>query len=189
MPGTVEPISVGALEGRMSIVLPARELDFNDPSCMVRATLITRAPGACAVRIDGPIQWGTSLVDQAIQEFMADGRTCDLELWCERDPFTEVAWSRLPVWWVFDMSNIFQKPIGPVALATALAEMPFVPPPTEVVIRRPHVTNMSAGILDEVGTRMDPDTGWILPGSDEVLSAAIREVARAATPWGIRGWP
>jgi hypothetical protein len=180
-------IHFGELQGRIAIEVDLDGRDLSDETALVQAVLHARVPGAVAVELRNA-PWGSGALDRALTVMAADARTEGLVVWAMRQ-VNATSWSSGPIWWVFDASALFMAEVSAAALVNAINSLPFLPPPSEVALVSPALGALSAVLLDELSTRLDAQ-GWIYVerGSEE-WAVAEREIARAATPWGLRGLP
>jgi hypothetical protein len=177
----------GEHEGRPCLPVPVAELDLDDEGCLVQYVTRHRRPGIAFIELVGDVPWGAQPLDRALLMLAADARSADMvEVWqCRR--VSEQRWAASPLWWVHDASELFAHARSISSVIESISLLPFVPPPAELVVVNPHPTQISAALLDEVSTRLDPGVSWLYVehGSKEAI-VAEREVAKANTPWGVR---
>lgn len=184
MPG-FKLIPVGEMQGRVAVEVDVSQVDLDDDVDLTQHVLRALVPGAAAIELTNA-PWGANQLDRALMMLQADGRTSELEVWAYR-PVTETRWASVPVWWVFDASSLFASGIEAPALVDAINVLPFLPEPAEVVLKGAHEQAISHVLLDELATRLDPGISWLyLDPQTKAWETAKREVARCATPWGLR---
>lgn len=187
MPGS-KLIEYGELQGRLAITVDAAAIDFDDETSLTRQVLQSRVVGAAAVILEGKVPWGSHALDRQLMLLQADGRTEGKEVWAMR-PIASERWASIPLWWVLDASALFQQ-ASAAGIMAQIDGLPFLPPPTEGVILDPNPEAVTAGILDELGTRLDLGCGWVYvrrgPDADAVWARMAREMGRATTAWGLR---
>lgn len=178
-------IPFGDLEGRVSVSVDVRDVDLDDDTALVGAVLHALVPGAAAVQLTHA-PWGSSQLDRSLMILAADARTAEVEVWAHRSVH-ETRWSAVPVWWCLDASTLFKAPTDAAGLVQAINSLPFLPQSAEVVVKAPHAQSIGAVLLDELHTRLDTGAGWLyLDRQDPAWATAEREIARAATSWGLR---
>ncbi len=187
MPGH-KLIPYGELQGCVAVEVDVSTVDLDEEGELTTAVLQARVPNTAAVElVNAP--WGTSQLDRALLMLAADGRTEGIQIWACRTVH-ESRWASHPVWWCLDASALFVGAGGSTAIVNAINALPFLPPPTEVILLGPAPESVSAAALDELYTRLDPGGAWVyLDRGDESWGAVEREVARATTPWGLRDLP
>ncbi len=177
-------ITRGALEGRVAAKVPCGGIDWDEPQNLVEAILRVRAPGLTAVELeDAP--WGEPALDRGLLLCAADARCQGVEVIAQRS-VSETRWASAPVWWVLDASPLLRVPTESPQLIHAINDLPFLPQPAEVIVENPHFANLSAVVLDEIHTRLDPEHAWIYVEDREAAKRATRFLASASTGWGVR---
>jgi hypothetical protein len=179
----VELIPTGELAGRPALQVQAGQLDWSDPTVLVRAVLQRRTAGVHYVQLIGA-PWGLPALEAALTHLGADPRTAHLAVWLERECSLE-GWSGFP-WLVLDVSALLARPVTVPKLVQLVQLMPPVPTPVELVVRSPD-PGLGAAHLDELTTRLCCETGWVYADpAGPVWQAAEVAISQAVGQWGLR---
>lgn len=185
MPGPdIRLIEYGDLQGTACLCINAEDLDFTQDDCLVRRVIAQRPPGVATVQLVGKVPWACVELDRAIVMLASDARTEGADLWARRS-VNEERWSAIPIFSCHDVSSLIDKPRTTDQVIKLIQDLPFIPAATEVIAIDPDIKVISATILDEIHTRLDAGMGWIYTSKDNV-GVALREIAKAATYWGVR---
>lgn len=145
-----------------------------------------RRPGIGFIELEGEVPWGALELERALLLLSSDARTSELEVWASR-PIASERWAAAPIWWVHDASAILASPRPVAHVIEAINALPYIPPPSELVVVRPSPTSVSAASLDELALRLDAGLSWIYADKDsEAALIAESEVSRASAAWGVR---
>ncbi len=185
MPGPdIRIVQYGDMQGVASLCINIHSLDLSDATCLVRHVAVNRLPGVGVVQLTGDVPWGTEELDKALLMLKSDARSESMDVWAMR-PVHESKWAALPLWWCHDVSKLMDQPRTATHVIKLIQELPFLPAATEVIAIKPDPKVIDAAVLDEVHTRLDAGIGWLYV-EDEHVALATREIAKAATHWGIR---
>jgi len=181
----IERIPVGELEG-----LPAARIALPSGArpehLVVEFTQVWRV-GVRVLWLEAA-DWSEHVVDEAISQFQSDPRTRDVVLWTQRRVH-EQNWPATPLWDVVDVSAFLSAPTRLQDLAEAMMRAPYIPRPTEIVLRDADESNLTPGLLDQILTTYDPERGaWIEFTSPQPRTEerALVAACTAAGGWGVR---
>ena len=181
----IELIPSGELEGRpaVRVRVPAKVTSGFIVSEFTQAW----RPGVRILWLEAD-QWGDPAVDVALAAFQSDHRTHEILVWCQRN-IDASEWPSTPLWSVVDASTFMAVPCKTQQLAESMIRAPYIPRPTELVVRNPAEGNLTPGLLDQLTTNYDPErSAWIELGSPpaRLMERAVGVACTATYGWGVR---
>ncbi len=185
MPGFTIPW--GDHEGRSVLEIDLAEIPLDDQHHLTREVLHRTKAGHGFVRFTRA-PWGDQNLNRALLQLLSDERTA-VDVWVCRD-VQEAGWANAPLYHVHDCSSLLRREVTVRGIMEMMGSLPYLPRPEEVIVRQPTPVSVNAAVLDEVALRLDARSGWVYVerGWDGEI-AALREVERATTRWGVRYVP
>ncbi len=182
---SIELLPWGTLQGTPSLQIQVPNKP--PPDFLIQAYLGHRRPGLTAITLVTS-GWGTEELDAAIYRFQSDATCSDVAVMAYRH-VTDTQWCAASIFNMVDCSSLLQAHVNVPALVTAMLKLPFIPRPTEIILRDPTDSNITPSVLDELISRLDPRNGaYIHLGTDDPLiwRRATQAVAASCFTWGVR---
>lgn len=176
-------VRYGTMEGRPALVVDGRAVDWTDEDALALAVMERRVPGIGAIVLEN-VLWSDPHIGRAVFRCRSHPSIAHIPVVGEKGLRSQ-GWSSGDVWWIVDASELLRHATESAHVIHELQGLPYIPRPTDLVLKFPHHANLSATVLDEIYTRLDPVQAWMYM-TEDTFDLVLPAVCKAATPWTVR---